>query len=214
MVRRISGLPQDSARAQSSRTPARRPAVEPERARRRASKKAALYSSESALAACRLACPCFLRKARNSSQRMLLISAGWTVSAVTSYFDPEITAPRPRTSPGIAIFRIRVRPSLEVQDNFTWPEQMTNTPWLGAFSWNNLAPRGSVEWAPMVSNSSNASGPMAQNIRSERKSQLPHWRKGRDGVEWGMLGETSAPQATRGRRGDGFRQMHPGRISN
>src|SRR6202140_49236 len=119
IVKRISGLPQDAALPQSSSTPARRPAAEPDSARRRASKKTALYSSDSALAAWRLASPCFWIKERNSSRRILLIFLDSVFSAFTSYLDPEMTAPSPRASPGIAILRIRVLPSLEVQESLT-----------------------------------------------------------------------------------------------
>ena len=50
---------------------------------------------------------------------MYLISIDSTASAVTSKGDPEITAPSPSTSPAIAIFRIRVLPSFDVQESFT-----------------------------------------------------------------------------------------------
>jgi hypothetical protein len=84
MVNRIWGLPHDAALPKSSSTLASRPAAEPESPRRRASKNAALYSSESALAACRLASPCFWINERKSSRRILLTSVGSIVSAVAS----------------------------------------------------------------------------------------------------------------------------------
>src|SRR5271157_334978 len=136
--------------------------------RARISRQALLYLSLSCSATRRQASLCSLRKRKKSSRLTKFTWHGSTVSAVNSYGLPLTVALRPSTSPGSAIFRIKVFPSVEQMESFTRPLHSTKMPRGVCPSTNRTAPLGYAVAYLMFSNDCSAAGGRSQKICSAR----------------------------------------------
>src|ERR1700676_3369597 len=84
----------------------------------------------------------------------------------------------PRTSPGSAIFRIWVLPSLDAHESLTCPLHTMMALVHGSSSLKSVAPRGRLTRIPMESKSRRTSGERLQNTRAERSGQLSQADRG------------------------------------
>src|ERR1700730_3104000 len=78
----------------------------------------------------------------------------------------------PSTSPGRAIFRIWVLPSLDAHESLTCPLQTMMALVHGSSSLKSVAPLGKLTRIPMESKSRRTSGERPQKTRAERSGQL------------------------------------------